>query len=174
MVDGVPAVRPVGRPPPTGVSHRLVPHVDLSATILQAARATGEFRVDGRTILGKGRSRVVLEGMAAGIESAGEGWMRPPFCGGRTRRYLYVKWSGDPEAELYDYRREPLELATGSSARVQDERLHCITGRGAVSPETAGLPLALERLGDASNLWSDGLVSVQPGLGRMRRHPSSQ
>jgi N-acetylglucosamine-6-sulfatase len=106
-----------------GVSHRLVPHVDLSATILQAARATGEFRIDGRTILGKGRSRVVLEGMAAGIESAGEGWMRPPFCGVRTRRYLYVKWSGDRKAELYDYRRDPLELANRiTRSRYHDER----------------------------------------------------
>jgi arylsulfatase A-like enzyme len=108
-----------------GNSHRLVPHVDLSATILQAARATGQFRIDGRSILGKGRSQVVLEGMAAGVESAGGSGLRPPFCGVRTQRYLYVKWSGDRKAELYDYRHDPLELSNVvGRSRYRDERRH--------------------------------------------------
>ena len=48
---------------------------------------------------------------------------RPSFCGVRTNRYMYVKWSENRKAELYDYRKDPLELrSVASSDRYQDVR----------------------------------------------------
>jgi N-acetylglucosamine-6-sulfatase len=93
-----------------GTVHRLVPHVDLSATILDAANAGSQLEVAGRSILQSGRSQVVLEGVRSVVRGTDPLVRHPAYCGVRTHRYLYVNWSGDRKSELYDYRKDHLEL----------------------------------------------------------------
>ena len=44
-----------------------------------------------------------------GSDGSGQKVARPGYCGYRTRRFAYVRYSGGVE-ELYDYREDPLEL----------------------------------------------------------------
>ena len=88
----------------------MVPHVDITATILRVAGAKRFAKMDGRSILHTHRKKVVLEGIHAPIENTYPRVGHAPYCGVRTHRYMYVNWSGDRKAELYDYRKDPLEL----------------------------------------------------------------
>jgi arylsulfatase A-like enzyme len=103
-----------------GSSQRLVPQVDVSATLLQVAGASGAYPIEGRSVLRTDRKEVVIEGVATEIRDL----TRPSYCALRTQRYLYVKWTGDGMTELYDYQRDPLELRNvATKARYQDLRL---------------------------------------------------
>ena len=111
-----------------GVSHRLVPHVDISATLLRVGHAARYLNTEGRSLLRTDRARVVLEGVHYPIENTNRS--RPAYCGLRTNRYLYVKWNGVRKTELYDYRKDPLELhnrALRDSYQSVRHRLHRAT-----------------------------------------------
>jgi arylsulfatase A-like enzyme len=80
---------------------RLALNVDVAATVARAAGATMDS--DGLDLLGPvRRGGFPLE--AIGNHGTG----RPPYCGWRTQRYLFVHYA-DGEEELYDYRVDPRE-----------------------------------------------------------------
>jgi arylsulfatase A-like enzyme len=106
-----------GHIPAGAHSRRLVPMVDVTATILEAAHAS-LGRIEGRSVLSSPRRRVVLEGSHSHVENTYPTVVHSAYCGVRTRRYMYVDWSGGRRAELYDYRVDPLELHN----RVDDPR----------------------------------------------------
>lgn len=93
-----------------GSSRQLVPTVDITAAILRATDASIRRGIDGRSFLTSPRHRVVLEGVGSPLENTDGRFGHPGYCGVRTRRYMYVDWSGRVRAELYDYRSDPLEL----------------------------------------------------------------
>jgi N-acetylglucosamine-6-sulfatase len=104
------AMRWTRRLGPRQVDRRIALNVDVPVTIAAAARAT-TVRVEGRNLLTTWRrTGFVLE--AAGAQAPGGNGTnvtRPPYCGWRTRRYLYVRY-GNGRTELYDYRTDPWEL----------------------------------------------------------------
>ncbi len=82
---------------------RIALNVDITATILRAARVRQP--VSGSSLLRpRTRSGSVLEGI--GLSSQGS----PPYCAWRTRRWLFVEWTANKGRELYDYRTDPYEL----------------------------------------------------------------
>lgn len=85
---------------PGTVTDRITPGVDVTATLAEAAGVS--WAMEGRSALSTTRTGVVLE--SVGNER------RPAYCGWRTDRYLYVRYSGGDEIELYDYRVDPDEL----------------------------------------------------------------
>jgi arylsulfatase A-like enzyme len=88
---------------PAVQDRRIALNIDVTATILQAARV--KQQTSGSSLLRpRNRSGTVLEGL--GIDSRGS----PPYCAWRTRRWLFVEWSGYQGRELYDYRADPYEL----------------------------------------------------------------
>ena len=105
---------------PGTVSDELVSNADLGPTVLDAAGATADIPVDGRSILpfarapGLRSARPILhEGLIPG-DIDRDGTARPGSTVGvyhaiRTSRYLYVRWKGGAR-ELYDRRRDPREL----------------------------------------------------------------
>jgi N-acetylglucosamine-6-sulfatase len=94
---------------PAGVERRqLVTNADLAPTILDVAGASATKPQDGTSLLplladpGRGRDRdLLLEGP--------EGFTVDSYRALRTDRYLYVRYATG-ERELYDLRRDPLEL----------------------------------------------------------------
>ena len=111
-------IRGPGIPPGT-VSARLVANVDLAPTILDAAGATADRPMDGRSMLpfardGRLRTRrpVLHEGLEAGDidrDGAAKGGTVGEYHAIRTARYLYVEWLNGA-VELYDRARDPGEL----------------------------------------------------------------
>jgi len=105
---------------PGSVSDELVSNADLAPTVLEAAGTASDRAVDGRSFLPFARTpglrsgRPVLhEGLTAG-DIDRDGTEKPGRTVGvyyaiRTSRYLYVRWKGGAR-ELYDHRRDPLEL----------------------------------------------------------------
>ncbi len=93
----------VGAEPPGTESTRLTNQLDVTATLaeLGGASTTGV----GRSLLGPPRSRLPLEASP----SRGGQLVRPGFCGVRTQRYMYLKYT-DGTRELYDYTKDPYEL----------------------------------------------------------------
>jgi arylsulfatase A-like enzyme len=89
-----------GHLPAGSTSGRVTPNVDVSATIADAAGV--RWARDGRSVLSHDRRGSLLEQTRYG---------RPAYCGYRTSRYLYVRWSRGRE-ELYDYRTDPAELTS--------------------------------------------------------------
>jgi len=104
---------------PGTVSGELVTNADLAPTILEAAGATADRSLDGRSLLpfardGRLRTRrpVLHEGLEAG-DIDRDGAVRSGTVGEyhalRTARYLYVEWINGAR-ELYDRARDPGEL----------------------------------------------------------------
>ena len=91
---------------------RLALNVDVAATITEAVGATPPADIEGVSLLGSvEREGFVLEApVTDGHDGGGQKVARPGYCGYRTRRFAYVRYSGGVE-ELYDYREDPLELA---------------------------------------------------------------
>ena len=92
------------------VQKRLVLNIDVAATIADAAGAA-DGGVAGRSLLERWRrGGFVLEARAATVPGPnGTNVTRPPYCGWRSARYLFVRY-GNGREELYDYRRDPWEL----------------------------------------------------------------
>jgi arylsulfatase A-like enzyme len=93
------------------VDARLALNIDVAATVAAAASAPHPD-VAGRSLLQSwGRGGFVLE--AAGTEAEGglngTNVRRPPYCGWRTARFLFVHY-GNGREELYDYADDPWEL----------------------------------------------------------------
>jgi N-acetylglucosamine-6-sulfatase len=83
---------------------RLFTLQDITATIVEATGAT--LSTEGVSWISSRRSGSVIEGTAqnhSGVE-------RPAYCGWRTSRYLYVRYSDGAGEELYDYAVDPAEL----------------------------------------------------------------
>jgi N-acetylglucosamine-6-sulfatase len=90
-------IRPGSRP------SRLALNLDVTATVLDAARVS--HPTSGLSLLGPAvRGGTVLEAVR------GRRGHRPPYCGWRTARWLYVEYSANRGRELYDYWKDPFEL----------------------------------------------------------------
>ena len=92
------AMRWDGAIKPRTVSERLTLNIDVTATIAEAAGIS--MAMDGRSALTTDRQGTVLEQMNSG---------RPPYCGYRTKDWLYVRWSRGRGEELYHYPTDPHE-----------------------------------------------------------------
>lgn len=89
-----------GHVPAGRVDHRLAVNVDVAPTF--AAAAGVPMRTDGLDLRRSGRrSGFVLEAMTGN-------WLRPPYCGWRTKDWLFVHYADGTE-ELFDVRRDPGE-----------------------------------------------------------------
>ena len=106
-----------GRVPAGVVDDRLALNLDVATTIARAARVP--MKTDGLDLLGdRTRDGFVVEAMT-GLGG------RPPYCGWRTGRYLYVHYA-DGRTELFDYRRaggEQHNLSGQPAVRELEDRL---------------------------------------------------
>ena len=105
------AIRWPGHLAPGTEDRRLALNVDVTATIAQAAGVSPPTAIEGVPLIGDvEREGFVLEApVTNGHDGGGQKVARPGYCGYRTRRFAYVRYSGGIE-ELYDYREDPLEL----------------------------------------------------------------
>jgi N-acetylglucosamine-6-sulfatase len=105
------AIRWPGHVSPGGEDRRLALNVDVTATIAEAAGVALPPDIEGESLLGSvEREGFVLESpITNGRDGGGQKVARPGYCGYRTRRFVYVRYSGGVE-ELYDYQDDPLEL----------------------------------------------------------------
>jgi N-acetylglucosamine-6-sulfatase len=105
------SIRWPGHVVPGSEDRRLALNVDVTATIAEAAGAGPPGEIDGMSLLGYAeREGFVLESpVTNGRDGSGQKVARPGYCGFRTRRFVYVRYSGGVE-ELYDYRDDPFEL----------------------------------------------------------------
>ena len=96
---------PAGR-----LDRRIALNLDIPVTIAAAAHASTD-PVEGRDLLdSRPRRGFVLEAAAARSPGGnGTNVTRPPYCGWRSLRYLYVRYANGRQ-ELYDYARDPYEL----------------------------------------------------------------
>ena len=94
-----------GHVEPGSEDRRLALNVDVTATIAEAAGVAPAGEIEGVSLLGYAeREGFVLESpVTDGRDGSGQKVARPGYCGYRTRRFLYVRYSGGIE-ELYDYR----------------------------------------------------------------------
>lgn len=94
---------------PGRIDGRLTTLADVYSTILQAVRAPFPASTEGQPLLsrGPGRSEVLLS--AWGNRDADANIAMPPYCGLRTKRWLYVRYSRGFE-ELYDLKFDPALL----------------------------------------------------------------
>ena len=106
-----------------GSDNRLAPNVDVTATIAEAAGLTPAY-IEGVSLLGAdGRGGFVVESAATdGGDGNGQKVARPAYCGYRSSRFLYVRYSGGIE-ELYDYRADPWELENVAEDRRYADRV---------------------------------------------------
>ena len=90
---------------------RLALNVDVTATIAEAAGVPLPSDIEGVSLLGSTeREGFALESpVTDGHDGSGQKVARPGYCGYRTHRFVYVRYSGGVE-ELYDYREDPFEL----------------------------------------------------------------
>jgi arylsulfatase A-like enzyme len=105
------AMRWPGHFDPGSEDRRLALNVDVTATIAEAAELTPPSEIEGMSLLGSAeREGFALESpVTDGHDGSGQRVARPGYCGYRTRRFAYVRYSGGIE-ELYDYREDPFEL----------------------------------------------------------------
>jgi N-acetylglucosamine-6-sulfatase len=90
---------------PASLDSRVITIQDVTATIVDAAGAA--LPTEGVSYLTDAeRTGSVVEG----IETTKDGFTRPAYCGWRTKRYLYVRYSDGAGEELYDYDLDPAEL----------------------------------------------------------------
>jgi arylsulfatase A-like enzyme len=94
---------------PGALSSRLFTLQDVTATIVEASSAS--LPTEGVSWLSGSRSGSVIEAM----ETPQGGVIRPAYCGWRTPRYLYVRYSNGAGEELYDYSTDPAELRNAIS-----------------------------------------------------------
>ena len=116
------AMRWPGHIEPGSEDRRLALNVDVTATIADAAGLAPPVGIEGLSLIGPiEREGFVLESpVTNGSDGGGQRVARPSYCGFRTRRFLYARYSGGFE-ELYDYRRDPLELTNvADDARYAD------------------------------------------------------
>ncbi len=87
---------------PIARERALAANVDVTATLLDAAGVPQALGVEGVSLLTDKRRSLLLEGSRFEY--------RPPYCGWRTSRWLFVEYSDNRGRELYDYRKDPYEL----------------------------------------------------------------
>ena len=114
---------------PGTVDRRLALNLDITATVAAAARLTS-FPDEGRPLLARARrDGFVLEaGATSGSDGNGQKVARRGYCGFRTRRFLFVRYSGGIE-ELYDYRRDPWELENVAADPAYADRVATLRDR---------------------------------------------
>jgi N-acetylglucosamine-6-sulfatase len=96
---------------PRGARRRqLVANVDLAPTILAAARARPGLAMDGRSLLPLAADPDALAARDILLEARPDKPVRQ-YAAVRTRRYVYVEY-GNGDRELYDLRRDPLQLVS--------------------------------------------------------------
>ncbi len=92
------------------VDARLALNIDIAETVAAAAGAAHPDVAGSSLLQHWNRNGFVLEARGATTPgSNGTNVARPPYCGWRTRRYLFVHY-GNGREELYDYARDPWEL----------------------------------------------------------------
>jgi N-acetylglucosamine-6-sulfatase len=91
-----------GHVPAGAVDQRLALNVDVARTVTRAAGV--DMATDGLNLLGRRRRPGFVVEAARKVTAD-----RPPYCGWRTRRYLFVHYADGVE-ELYDYQADPGEL----------------------------------------------------------------
>ena len=123
------AMRWSGRIQAGTLDRRLALNLDITTTIASAARLDS-FAADGLSLLAADRrDGFVLEaGATSGDDGNGQKVARPGYCGFRTRRFLFVRYSGGLE-ELYDYRRDPWELENVADLAAYADRLAMLRDR---------------------------------------------
>ena len=102
---------------------RITPNIDVTATIAEAAGVG--WPMDGKSALSTTRTGVFLEAMRTTTTDD-----RPPYCGYRNDRFLYVRYGSRQGTELYDYRHDPAELnnVSGRAAyQTMEQRLRRLT-----------------------------------------------
>ncbi len=113
------------------VDDRLALNVDVAGTLARAAGAS--MQTDGLDLLGdRTRQGFPVEAMAGYRH-------RPPYCGWRTKRWLYVRYATG-RSELYDYVTDPFEqrdLAGDPSVADVQTRLRALATEHC-SPEPPG------------------------------------
>ena len=90
---------------PAGFDDRVFTIQDVTATIVDAAGAN--LSTEGFSYLAPGRR---AGSVVEGVETSKNGFTRPAYCGWRTERYLYTRYSNGAGEELYDYDVDPAEL----------------------------------------------------------------
>ena len=105
------AMRWPGHLEPGSEDRRLALNVDVTATIAEAAGVPLPSEIEGMSLLGSTqREGFALESpVTDGHDGSGQKVARPGYCGYRTHRFVYVRYSGGVE-ELYDYQEDPFEL----------------------------------------------------------------
>ncbi len=124
------------------VARELAVNADLAPTILDAADATADDVVDGRSLLRAVRNPRELRGREILLEKgdiAGEGEPEDPasFTGIRNRSYKYIEY-GTGELELYDLRTDPFELENLVDDPAFDAVEAALAARLALLAECAG------------------------------------
>jgi N-acetylglucosamine-6-sulfatase len=124
------AMRWPGHLEPGSEDVRLALNVDVTATIAQAAGVTPPDEIEGVSLIGpEERDGFALESpVTNGSDGGGQQVARPAYCGFRTRRFLYVRYSGGIE-ELYDYRMDPLELTNVAGDEAYADQLSSMRTR---------------------------------------------
>jgi N-acetylglucosamine-6-sulfatase len=133
MAIAWPARLPQGR-----VDARLALNIDLPVTIAAGAKAPHDDVAGRNLLLHWQRAGFVLE--ARGSTSPGSNGTnvtRPPYCGWRTARYLFVHYDNGRE-ELYDYVRDRWELQDRRGTAPDLQRNLRRRARAACSPEPPG------------------------------------
>jgi N-acetylglucosamine-6-sulfatase len=145
--------------PAGATSHELVVNADLAPTALEAAGATADRSLDGRSLLPFARDpnlrsgRPILhEGLVdSDVDSDGtrRGRKVGRYYAIRTDRFLYVQWRGGAR-ELYDLARDPGELNSRHADRRyrrvraqlsrEVQRLRHCAGAGCVQPVAPLIP----------------------------------
>jgi arylsulfatase A-like enzyme len=120
------------------VDARLALNIDIAETVAEAARAPHPD-VAGASLLHRWqRDGFVLEALRANYPgSNGTNVTRPPYCGWRTARYLFVHY-GNGREELYDYARDPWELRDRRGTAPDLQRRLRRRARAACVPEPPG------------------------------------
>jgi N-acetylglucosamine-6-sulfatase len=120
------------------VDRRLALNIDVAGTVAAAASAPHPD-VAGRNLIQRWeRSGFVLEaGGTEAFRGNGTNVGRPPYCGWRTRRYLFVHY-GNGREELYDYARDPWELRDRRGTAPDVQRRLRRRAREACVPEPPG------------------------------------
>jgi len=89
---------------------QLVGNVDLASTILEAAGGTAGRLQDGRSLFRLMRDRSLEFGREFVIENGRGVNSIPQYRGLRNNRFLYVRHDRTGETELYDLRKDPLQI----------------------------------------------------------------
>ena len=89
---------------------QLVGNVDLASTILEAAGGTAGRVQDGRSLFRLMRDRSLEFGREFVIENGRGVNSIPQYRGLRNNRFLYVRHDRTGETELYDLRKDPLQI----------------------------------------------------------------